>query len=143
MRKILSLLGEISLVISSSSSVVSCFDTRPIIDHTFKDEFVIFDLGTISGNEDIPSIEIIYNAITKAHENVVDWGWAVPIEDILFVNEPTIKLCTIRVMEGRDQPTLTGEVQFTYTYKKIEKSEMNFYSSGQKDNFIKRDATME
>ncbi|AUB31254.1 putative cysteine peptidase [Spiroplasma floricola] len=143
MKKILSLLGGMSLVISSSSTVVSCFNTRPTNDHTFKDEFEIFDLGAISGVEDTPSVETIYNGIAKAHENVVDWRWAVPIEDILFVNEPTTESCTIRVVEGHDQPTLTGEVQFTYNYKKIENNEIDFYSSGQNKGIIRRTGTME
>ncbi|ALD66445.1 lipoprotein [Spiroplasma cantharicola] len=137
MKKLLSLLGGISLVISSSSTVVSCFDTRPIIDHTFKDEFEIFDLGLISGVKDTPSIETIYYAIERAHKNVIDWRWSVPLNHLIFVNEPTNDSCTIRVIDGHNQPTLTGEVQFTYNYKKIEKSKINLYSNSQ-NKVIKR-----
>ncbi|AGR41315.1 hypothetical protein STAIW_v1c06990 [Spiroplasma taiwanense CT-1] len=137
------MLGSVTLILTSSSSVVSCFDTTPKVYTTFKDAFIIFDLGTISGQEDVPSLEIIYNGISKAHENVEDWGWSAPLKHIAFVGLPTKTSCKIRVIEGHDKPALTGEVEFTYNYEKIQEYKIDFYSITENANITRRIGTIE
>ncbi|WP_339033544.1 lipoprotein [Spiroplasma endosymbiont of Cantharis rufa] len=134
MKKLLSLLGTISLFITSSSSVVSCIDTKPTIKHTLKDEFKTFDLGIISGTSEIPDIKLIYEEIKKSQREIDEnWKWAIESEYIIFTKEPTIESCTIRVMEGYDYPTLTGEATFKYNYKKIEQKEISEISNFQSE----------
>ncbi|WP_339033548.1 hypothetical protein [Spiroplasma endosymbiont of Cantharis rufa] len=120
MKKILGLLGVSYLAIAASSNVVSCFDTTPKIKHTFVDEFEIFELGDISGEEDVPTLQIIYDAILKAHEHISDWKSVVDFEWIEFADTPTKESCKLKVIDKWAVPFYTGEVTFTYKYQKIE-----------------------
>ncbi|WP_342259046.1 lipoprotein [Spiroplasma endosymbiont of Dioctria linearis] len=125
MKKLLGLLGASCLSITASSNVVSCFDTRPKIKQTFADEFKVFELGNISGEEDVPTLETIYDAILKAHENITDWRLTVDFEWIVFVDIPTNESCTIKVIDKWAIPFYTGEVTFTYKYQKILEPEIS------------------
>ncbi len=125
MKKLLGLLGASCLSIAVSSNVVSCFDTTPKIKHTFADEFRVFDLGDISGEEEVPTMETIYDAIFQAHSHLDWWRWAVEFESIVFVDTPTNESCTIKVIDKMAFPFHTGEVTFTYKYQQILEPEIS------------------
>ncbi|WP_339033540.1 putative cysteine peptidase [Spiroplasma endosymbiont of Cantharis rufa] len=126
MKKILGLLGASCLSITASSNVVSCFDTTPKIDYTFADQFEIFELGDISGEEDLPTLETIYDAVNEVHSHLDLWKLVVDFERIEFADTPTKESCKLKVIDKWAAPFYTGEVTFTYKYQKILEPEISY-----------------
>lgn len=138
MKKILSILGAISLLTTGYGSIISAscgINTSP---PKFKRDISAYvadkDLGEITGKEDLPTINIIFNKVVE--KNPYSDLTVEKLGKILVTKEISTSIAKFTVSD--DSEIWYGNLTVEYKYKKnnINYLENNFKGSGNENDLI-------